>query len=88
MPRYEGHIACLKEDGRAEVIIEPGNTGVPGASPKINRRVCHCVTDGSNLKIEAFNRAGAGVGDQVSVGLETSGLVKNAVALWVSPWFA
>jgi hypothetical protein len=81
MPRYEGHIACLKEDGKAEVIIEQDNTGVPGVSPQINRRVCHCATDSSIIKIEALNRAGAGVGDRVFVSLETSGLIMNAIVL-------
>ena len=81
MPRYEGHIACLKEDGKAEVIIEQDNTGVPGVSPQINRRVCHCATDGSVIKIEALNRAGASVGDRVFVSLDTSGLIKNAIVL-------
>jgi len=81
MPRYEGYIACLKEDGKAEVIIEPDKTGVPGASARINRRVCHCATDGSNIKIEALNREGAGVGDLVIVSLDSSGLIKNAIVL-------
>ena len=81
MPRYEGHIACLKEGGRAEVVIETGNTDIPGVSTRINRRVCHCATDGSNIKIEALNSAGAGVGDRVFVSLDSSGLIKNAVVL-------
>ena len=81
MPRYEGYITCIKEDGKAEVIIGQGNTGVPGASPQVSRRVCHCATDGSNIKIEALNRAGAGVGDLVIVSLDSSGLIKNAIVL-------
>lgn len=81
MPRYEGFVACLKEDGKAEVIIGPDNTGVPGASSRINRRVCHCVTDGSTLRIEALNKVGAGVGDRVYVSRNTSVLAKNAAAL-------
>ncbi|MBW1908344.1 MAG: hypothetical protein JRJ11_02215 [Deltaproteobacteria bacterium] len=58
MPRHEDFVATLKEDGKAEVIIQPGSMGVPGASPQINRRVCHCATDGSTITIEALNRVG------------------------------
>jgi hypothetical protein len=81
MPRYEGLVACLKEDGKAEVVIGPDNTGVPGASPQVNRRVCHCTTDGSSFMIEALNRVGAGVGDRVLVSRDAYGLAKNAAAL-------
>jgi hypothetical protein len=86
MPLYEGYISCIKEDGRAEVLIEPGETGVPGASPQVSRRVCHCATDSSTVKVDALNVPGAGVGDQVLVSLATSGLVKNAAVLLGIPW--
>lgn len=81
MPRYEGIVSGLKVDGGAEVIIRPDSTGVPGVSPGVNRRVCHCASDGSTLVIEAFNRAGAGIGDRVLVSRDSSGLIKNAAAL-------
>jgi len=81
MPRHEGFVATLKGDGKAEVIIEPGNMGVPGASPQINRHVCHCATDGSTITIEALNRVGAGVGDRVSISRNTNEMIRNAAAL-------
>lgn len=87
MPRYEGLVACLKEGGKAEVIIGPDNTGVPGASPQVNRRVCHCTTDGSSFVVEVLNRVGAGVGDRVLVNRDAWGLVKNAAALLGVPVF-
>lgn len=81
MPRYEGFVATLKKDGKAEVIIQPGSMCIPGASPRMNRHVCHCATDGSTITIEALNNVGAGVGDRVFVNSDTSGLVKNAAVL-------
>jgi len=81
MPRNEGFVTTLKNDGKAEVVIQPVRTGVPGASSYVNRHVCHCASDGSTVTIEALNGAGAEVGDYVSVLRDTSGLLKNAVAL-------
>ena len=81
MPRNEGFVTTLKMDGKAEVVIQPVRSGIPGASPRVNCHVCHHATDGSTLTIEALNRVGAEVGDYVSVSRETSGLVKNAAAL-------
>ncbi len=81
MPKYEGLIASVKGNGKAEVVIEPVSSGIPGASPRVNRHVCHCATDGSTLMIEALNRAGAAVGDRVTVSRDTSGILKNAAAL-------
>jgi hypothetical protein len=81
MPRNEGFVATLKEDGKAEVVIQPLSSGIPGASPRVNRHVCHCATEGSTITIEAVNGVGAEVGDYVTVLRDTSGLLKNAAAL-------
>jgi len=81
MPWNEGLVATLKKYGKAEVVIQPVSAGIPGASPQVNRHVCHCVTDGSTITIEAVNSVGAEVGDYVSVRRDTSGLVKNAAVL-------
>ncbi|MDZ7696207.1 MAG: SoxR reducing system RseC family protein [Deltaproteobacteria bacterium] len=81
MPRHEGFVATLKKDGKAEVVIQPVHPGVPGASSYVNRHVCHCASGGSTVTIEALNGANAEVGDYVSVLRDTSGLLKNAVAL-------
>ena len=81
MPRNEGFVTTLKNDGKAEVVIQPVRTGVPGASSYVNRHVCHCASDGSTVTIEALNGVGAEVGDHVSVFRDTSGLLKNAAAL-------
>ena len=81
MSQYEGLVTSLKKDGRAEVLIQPISSGIPGASPRVNRHVCHCATDGSTITIEALNSVGADVGDRVVVNSDTSGLVKNAAVL-------
>ena len=81
MPAYEGFVTEVGVDGRAEVIIQPISSGIPGASPRVNRHVCHRATDGSTITIEALNSAGAGAGDRVLVSQDTSRLVKNAAAL-------
>ncbi|MDZ7696248.1 MAG: SoxR reducing system RseC family protein [Deltaproteobacteria bacterium] len=81
MPRHEGFVATLKKDGKAEVVIQPVHPGIPGASSYVNRHVCHCASDGSTVTIAALNGVGAEIGDYVSVLRDTSGLLKNAVAL-------
>ncbi|MBW1798356.1 MAG: SoxR reducing system RseC family protein [Deltaproteobacteria bacterium] len=81
MPHYEGLVTSLKEDGKAEVIIQPGSMGITGASPQVNRRVCHCATDGSTITIEVLNSVGAGVGDWVSVSRNATETIRNAAAL-------
>jgi len=78
---HEGIIGTLKGDGRAEVVIQPVNAGIPGASTRVNRHACHCATDGSFITIEALNGVGAEVGDLVSVRRDASALAKNAAAL-------
>jgi len=80
MPQYEGFVTSLKENGKAEVVIQPGNAGIPGA-PQLKDIVCHCATDGSTITIEAFNKAGAGVSDLVSVSRSTTAMIRNAAAL-------
>ena len=80
MPQYEGFVASLKENGKAEVVIKPCNVEIPGA-PQLKDIVCHCATDGSTITIEALNKAGASVGDLVSVSSNTTAMIRNAAAL-------
>lgn len=80
MSQYEGFVASLKQNGKADVIIQPGKPSIPGA-PEVSKRVCHCATDGSTVIVEALNRAGAGVGDLVSVGRTPGALMKSAATL-------
>ncbi len=70
----------LKADGTAEVFIQPGSSGIPGVSGEVNRRVCHCTSEGSSFTVEAINHVGAQVGDQVVVSLHSGTLLRNAAA--------
>lgn len=85
MPEHEGFIASLTEDGKAEVIISPMRQGIPGASPELNKKVCHCATDSSTVVTQAWNRAGASVGDLVVVVQKSAVLFKNAAILCGTP---
>jgi hypothetical protein len=80
MPQHQGFIASLKGNDRADVIIRPGVPGIPNA-PEVSERVCHCPTDGSTVIVEAWNKAGANVGDWVSVTHSPGTLKKNAATL-------
>ena len=80
MPEHEGFVASLTADGKADVVIRPGKPGIPGA-PELSNKVCHSPTDGSSLKIQAVNRAGAGVGDWVSLSRKSGTVMKNAAVL-------
>jgi hypothetical protein len=80
MPKHVGFVASLKENGKADVIIRPGMPGIPNA-PEVSERVGHSPTDGSTVIVEAWNRAGAQVGDRVSVSQSPGTLRKNAVTL-------
>lgn len=80
MPEYEGFVACLKDNGKAEVLIRPEISGIAGA-PEISRRVCHCASSSSQVAVQALNPLRAGVGDRVSVMFEPSLWLKNAAAL-------
>ncbi|KPK27841.1 MAG: hypothetical protein AMK69_09710 [Nitrospira bacterium SG8_3] len=80
MPVYEGLVASLLTDGKAEVVIRPGKPGIPGA-PELTEKVCHCATNGSIVRIEALNRAGARVGDRVCLSRRGGILMRNAAAL-------
>lgn len=80
MARHQGFVASLEKDSKAVVIIRPGTPGIPSAPPE-SRRDCHCPTDGSTVTVEAWNRAGAEVGDRVLI-TQSPGILKtNAVTL-------
>ncbi len=81
MADYEGLVAVKKGGQKVEVLIRPSSEGIPGVSERINQQVCHCAADGSMVKIEAVDAAGAEVGDWVLVHRDTAALVRNAVLL-------
>jgi len=80
MAHYEAAVASLLPNGRAEIVIRPDKPGIPDAQ-EIAQRVCHCATDNSMVRTEALNRAGASVGDWVTVSRKPSATLKNITAL-------
>ena len=80
MPEYEGFIASLKEDGKAEVIVQPESSGIVGA-PGVSKKVCCCASSGSQVTVQVLNPVHAAVGDRVSVRVDASFLLWNAGAL-------
>ncbi len=80
MAQYEGLVASLTTDGKAEVVIRPGTPGIVGA-PELTGRVCHCASDGSTVRIETLNGVGASPGDVVSVARASGRPMKNAALL-------
>jgi len=78
--QYEGLVASLATDGKAEVVIKPGTPGIVGA-PELTGKVCHCASDGSSVTVDALNGVGAGVGDVVSVTRTSGRPMRNAALL-------
>jgi len=87
MPEYEGFVASLKEDGKAEVIVQPETSGIVGA-PEVSKNVCHCASGSSQVTVEALNPVQADVGDRVAVEVKASVLIRNAGSLIATPLLA
>ncbi len=71
MPEYEGFVASLKEDGKAEVIVRAETSGIVGA-PGVSKKVCHCASSSSHVTMEALNPVQAAVGDRVAFKVDAS----------------
>jgi YHS domain-containing protein/positive regulator of sigma E activity len=79
MKQAEGVVTAIAEDGKAQVAIRTDDT-LPGCSSRTEH--CHCSEGTSSLVINVSNRAGAGVGDNVSV-LFKSGAVLKSVSILI-----
>ena len=84
MPEYEGFVANLRDDGKAEVLIQPETTGIVDA-PVVSAKVCHCASGSSQVTMEALNPVQAAVGDRVTIEVTTSALMRNAGVLIGTP---
>jgi hypothetical protein len=87
MPTYQGLVANVTDENKAEILITPGDQSIPGA-PEVSKKVCHKASEGSTLKIDAVNRAGAEVGDWVSLSRPSGILKRNVMALLGMPFLA
>ncbi len=76
MPEYEGFVASLIDDTKAEVLIQPETAGIVGA-PSVSAKVCHCASSSSQVTLEALNPLRAAVGDRVVLSVEASALIGN-----------
>ena len=78
MKQAQGFVTAIPEDGKAEVAILTDDT-LPGCSSKTEH--CHCSEGSSPLAIKVSNRAGAEVGDKVSVVFKTGSVLKSVCIL-------
>jgi positive regulator of sigma E activity len=78
MKQAEGVVTAIAEDGKAQVAIRTDDT-LPGCSSRTEH--CHCSEGTSSLVIKVSNRAGAGVGDNVSVLFKSGAVLKSVMIL-------
>ena len=81
MAQEQGLAASIREDGWAKVVTERRDAcGDCAAS-----HCCASLGSGSEMVTKALNRAGAGVGDLVSISLSSVTVVKGAAILYLIP---
>lgn len=81
MAQEQGFVTSIREDGWAEVVAERKD-----ACDDCGAKHC-CVSFGSSseMVIKALNRAGAKVGDLVSITLSSGTVLKGAAVLYLIP---
>jgi YHS domain-containing protein/positive regulator of sigma E activity len=77
MKQAQGMVTAIGEDGKAKVAIQTDDT-LPGCSSRTEH--CHCSAPPS-LVIKVSNKAGAGVGDNVSVLFKSGAVLKSVLIL-------
>jgi hypothetical protein len=87
MPEYQGLVTRILNQDRAEIAIAPGEQRIHDA-PEVSKKVCHACTDGSTVRLEVINRAGAEVGDWVSLIRSAAAIKQNAKALLGIPFLS
>jgi len=79
MKEAQGTVTAIHEDGKAQVAMRTDDT-LPGCSSRTEH--CHHCSEGtSSLVIKVSNRAGAGVGDIVSVLFKSGAVLKSVLIL-------
>lgn len=81
MAQEQGFVTSIREDGWAEVVAERKD-----ACDDCGAKHC-CVSFGSSseMVVRALNRAGAKVGDLVSITLSSGTVLKGAAVLYLIP---
>jgi YHS domain-containing protein/positive regulator of sigma E activity len=79
MKSAQGTVTSISDDGKARVSILTDD-GLPGCSSR-SEHCHHCSEGTSSLVIKVSNRAGAGVGDNVSVLFKSGAVLKSVLIL-------
>jgi positive regulator of sigma E activity len=81
MAKKKGRVIEISQDGWARVITERGDAcNSCEASP-----FCHSIADCARLETNVLNKAGAGVGDLVTISLSSKMVFKGALILYIVP---
>ena len=81
MAQKKGRVTRIGEDGWAMVVTERGDA----CSNCESAQFCHSLADCSKLETRVLNRAGARVGDTVSISLSSGSVLKSALILYILP---
>jgi sigma-E factor negative regulatory protein RseC len=80
----EGIVKGLKENGLAEVVA----TGGEGCGSCGCRGACQALGGGKERRVTAINRAGATVGDQVTLTISSGSFLKASFMVYLLPIIA
>ena len=78
MKESKGYVVSVRDDGKAQVMVEMDNSA-KGCSSQTEH--CHCAEKGGALPVKVENRAGAKVGDYVSVLFKPGAVLKSVLVL-------
>jgi YHS domain-containing protein len=78
MKESRGYVIHVDAGGGAQVMVARGDRGGGCASPAER---CHCREEGDGLVLRADNKAGASVGDYVTVVFRTGAVLKSLLVL-------
>ena len=76
-----GRVTQVNPDGSAVVVTHKADACHNCESAQF----CHALADCSKLETRVLNRAGAAVGDQVSISLSSATVLKSALLLYLLP---
>jgi len=83
MKESKGYVIQVSADGKAQVMVETGDSAGGCASPKED---CHCSGRGERLAVKVENRAGAREGDYVAVLFKPGAVLKSVLILLGIPF--